>query len=63
MKLRISAETYIPPQKRVYVDMDGVLVDFDSGVNRLNTKTQAQYIGKHKNAPESSPLWIRCQEP
>jgi len=51
MKLRISAETYIPPQKRIYVDMDGVLVDFDSGVNRLNTKTLAQYVGKYKNAP------------
>lgn len=31
--------------------MDGVIVDFDSGVNRLNTKTLAQYVGKYKNAP------------
>ena len=51
MKLRISAETYIPPQKRIYVDMDGVLVDFDSGVNRLNKMTRAAYAAKPKNAP------------
>ena len=43
MKLRITAETYIPPEKRLYVDMDGVLVDFDSGVNRLNTKTLSHH--------------------
>lgn len=50
MKLRISAETYIPPEKRMYVDMDGVLVDFDSGVNRLNNATRAAYAAKPKNA-------------
>ena len=36
--------------------MDGVIVDFDSGVNRLNTKTLAQYVGKYKNAPGVSAL-------
>ena len=51
MKLSITAETVIPQQKLLYVDMDGVLVDFNSGVNRLNDKTQAAYAGKPKNAP------------
>ena len=30
--------------------MDGVLLDFDSGVNRLNNKTRAEYAGAPKNA-------------
>ena len=37
--------------KRLYVDMDGVLVDFDSGVNRLNKMTRASYANDPKNAP------------
>ena len=51
MKLTISAELFEPSQKRIYVDMDGVIVDFDSGVNRLNNATRAAYAAKPKNAP------------
>ena len=51
MKLRITAETYTPPEKRIYVDMDGVLVDFGSGVNRLDDASRAAYATKPKNAP------------
>jgi 5'(3')-deoxyribonucleotidase len=36
---------------RLYVDMDGVLVDFYSGVNRLNDATRAAYANDPKNAP------------
>ena len=51
MKLRIPVELFDPPKKRIYVDMDGVIVDFDSGVNRLNHLTRAKYAAKPKNAP------------
>ncbi|MFP6900330.1 MAG: hypothetical protein VCA36_05270 [Opitutales bacterium] len=30
-------------QKRLYVDMDGVLVDFQSGINRLDEETRKRY--------------------
>jgi 5'(3')-deoxyribonucleotidase len=52
MKLSINSECGIEPlKKRLYVDMDGVLVDFDSGVNRLSNAVYKQYSGKVKNAP------------
>ena len=38
-------------RKRLYVDMDGVLVDFNSGVNRLDDETRAAYANAPKNAP------------
>ena len=44
MKLRLNAELFVPPEKRLFVDMDGVLVDFDSGV-------RATYGSKPKDAP------------
>lgn len=51
MKLTLTAESYFTPEKRVYVDMDGVLVDFMSGVNRLNAKTRAAYASNLDEAP------------
>ena len=39
MALSNSPEKGLFVKKTVYVDMDGVLVDFNSGVNRLPTKT------------------------
>ena len=48
---KISKDTMNIPIKRLYVDMDGVLVDFDSGVNRLNKMTRAAYANDPKNAP------------
>ena len=48
---KISKNTRPVPEKRLYVDMDGVLVDFNSGVNRLNTMTRAAYADAPKNAP------------
>jgi 5'-nucleotidase len=35
----------------VYVDMDGVLVDFQSGIDRLPDEVQAQYGGHVDDAP------------
>ena len=48
---KISRDTINNPIKRLYVDMDGVLVDFNSGVNRLNKMTRAAYANDPKNAP------------
>ena len=42
---------YLPPEKRLYVDMDGVLVDFFSGVNRLSSQTRVAYAGNPEDAP------------
>ena len=48
---KISKDIPVDPAKRLYVDMDGVLVDFNSGVNRLNNMTRAAYANAPKNAP------------
>ena len=48
---KISKDIHVDPAKRLYVDMDGVLVDFNSGVNRLNNMTRAAYADAPKNAP------------
>ncbi len=37
--------------KRLYVDMDGVLVDFDSGVARLEPAIRAAYAGHLDDVP------------
>ena len=40
MKLCISEETEPCVKHTLYVDMDGVLVDFNAGINRLSDKTR-----------------------
>lgn len=30
--------------KRVFIDMDGVLVNFQSGIDRLDEKTKQEYL-------------------
>lgn len=45
MALSISPEKGLFVKKTVYVDMDGVLVDFNSGVNRLPAKTREDLVG------------------
>ncbi len=38
-------------KKRIYFDMDGVLVDFESGVAKLDEATKEQYKGKLDEVP------------
>ena len=37
--------------KRVYIDMDNVLVDFESGINRLDEALRAEYEGRLDEVP------------
>ena len=38
-------------KKILYVDMDGVLVDFQSGINKLDLKTKSKYEGRFDEVP------------
>lgn len=38
-------------KKTLYIDMDGVLVDFVSGLNRVPKKTQVQFKDQEDNIP------------
>lgn len=38
-------------KKRLYFDMDGVLVDFDSGVAKLSEETKEKYKGRIDEVP------------
>jgi 5'(3')-deoxyribonucleotidase len=38
-------------KKRIYFDMDGVLVDFQSGIDKLDEATKEQYKGKLDEIP------------
>ena len=38
-------------KKRIYFDMDGVLVDFESGVAKLDEATKEEYKGKLDEVP------------
>ena len=37
--------------KRLYIDMDGVLVDFQSGIDRLDERTRVEYAGRLDEVP------------
>lgn len=38
-------------KKILYIDMDGTLVDFQSGIDRLDTATQEEYTGRLDEVP------------
>ncbi len=38
-------------KKILYVDMDNVLVDFQSGINKLSAETQIQYLKREDEVP------------
>ncbi|HPQ35720.1 MAG TPA: 2-C-methyl-D-erythritol 4-phosphate cytidylyltransferase, partial [Tenuifilaceae bacterium] len=38
-------------QKILYIDMDGVLVDFESGLDQVDQKTKEQYKGRLDEIP------------
>ena len=37
--------------KILYIDLDGVIVDFESGVKRLSKEDRLKYIGRYDEAP------------
>ena len=48
-------------KKIVYVDMDNVLVDFQSASPKLPKKILDEYKNNEDGIPGISPLWNRCQ--
>ena len=38
-------------KKRLFFDMDGVLVDFQSGIDRLSDETKKEYEGRLDEVP------------
>ncbi len=37
--------------KIVYIDMDGVIVDFESGINKLSPDIRNEYFGRYEDVP------------
>ena len=50
MRLTLSEDGWFV-KKTLYVDMDGVLVDFNSGINRLSAKMWESYSSHPEDAP------------
>ena len=38
-------------KRRLYVDMDDVLVDFQSGIDKLDPQTRGEYLDRYDDAP------------
>ena len=58
MRLSLSENGWFV-KKILYVDMDGVLVDFNSGINRLSTKMWESYCSH----PEDAPVVFALMDP
>lgn len=43
--------TKIKNQKILYIDMDNVLVDFQSGIDQLDFATKLKYLGRYDEVP------------
>jgi len=39
------------PKKILYIDMDNVLVDFQSGIDQLDLPTKIKYMGRYDEVP------------
>ena len=39
------------PKKILYIDMDGVLVNFQSGIDKLTEEEKTEYKNQEKNVP------------
>jgi 5'(3')-deoxyribonucleotidase len=46
-----NTKTTVMNRKRVYFDMDGVIVDFESGVAKLDEETRKEYEGRIDETP------------
>ena len=44
-------EEKIPKKKILYVDMDGVLVNFQSGIDKLDNVKKSKYHGRYDEVP------------
>lgn len=38
-------------KKILYIDMDGVVVDFESGINKISEENKIKYLGQYDNTP------------
>lgn len=59
MEERAEYEKHSPKKKIVYIDMDGVLVDFESGV----AKSEPYYQERYKDAPDYIPGVFGLMDP
>ena len=48
------------PLKRVYVDMDGVLADFESGLAKVDDEVKKEYLGRFDEIPGLFSLMYQC---
>jgi 5'(3')-deoxyribonucleotidase len=42
---------FMSDKKILYIDLDGVIVDFDSGVKKLSEVDKKRYAGRYKDVP------------
>lgn len=48
----------ITKKKILYIDMDGVLVNFQSGIDKLTKEERIEYKDQEKNAPHITIAFI-----
>lgn len=48
---KINSGDFHAPKKRLFFDMDGVLVDFESGLAQQDEKTMREYAGRYDEIP------------
>ena len=48
-------------KRKLFFDMDGVLVDFQSGIDKLSDETKKEYEGRLDEVPGIFSLWTLCR--